>query len=280
MKIEDLLVVVVLYNIDYSKSTTCISLEKCILDSGEKLEILLYDNSISESSNNYSNVFNVVYMHDPNNSGVSKAYNSGAKLAATTGKKYLLFLDQDSVLEKDFLKQVIETINSNPGRNIFSPFVCQKQNSILISPSKYKNFRGEFLELKSNTKYLKLENLSMINSGMVISLELFDDAGGFNELIKLDFSDHEFIHRVSKVTSRLIMIPAIISHSLSIFEDDSLESDLFRYGMYLDGGRVFSKNINKYPVFLYVSLGRCVLLTLKTRSIGFFKLFFSSILKR
>lgn len=280
MKIEDLFVVVVVYEIEFSKSSTYVSLENCLKHSNEKLEMLLYDNSIDDfNSGLVSNFINITYLHDSSNPGVSKAYNTGAKFAKKYEKKYLLFLDQDSVLEEGFLGCVVNTINSNPKDNIFSPFVYQKQKNILISPSEYKNFRGRYLKLANDRKYLLLENVSMINSGMVISLNLFSNVGGFNEAIKLDFSDHEFIHRVSKKVNRLVMIPTNLYHSLSILESGSLKNDLFRFRMYLNGGAIFSKSINKYAVFLYVSLGRCFFLTVNTRSIGFFKLLFNKILK-
>ena len=153
----------------------------------------------------------------------------------------------------------------------------QKKTNVLISPSLYKNFRGRLINLKSDQRYLKLEGISMINSGMTISLSLFDRVGGFDESIKLDFSDHDFIFRVSSCVYRIVLIPVTLYHSLSSFERPCLESDLYRYKMYLNGGRIFSRKIDKYFIFLFVSFGRCLLLTAKTRSTAFLKEFVNKV---
>ncbi len=278
MKLADILVIIVIYNIEFVKSSTYLSLEECLDGFDERLDLLIYDNSPCAFQDVvHSQFFNVMYQHDASNPGVSKAYNIGGALSHVLDKKYLIFFDQDSVVESDYLRSVIKTIELNPKDELFSPFVMQKQTNVLISPSLYKNFRGRLISLKSDLKYLKLEGVSMINSGMTISLSLFDRAGGFDESIKLDFSDHDFVFRVSKCVYRIVMIPVTLYHSLSSFETPCLESDLYRYKMYLNGGRIFSRKIDKYFIFLCVSFGRCLLLTVKTRSMVFLKEFVNEV---
>ncbi len=215
MKLTELFVVIVVYKLDFTTSSSYLSLEKCAAKLDEKLDVLIYDNSpIGFQGELDSKVLSLIYKHDPSNSGVSKAYNVGASLANVMNKKYLMLLDQDSVFCSDYLSGVAKTISKNPKDDIFSPFVWHKNEDALISPSYYKNFRGKLMKMDMHQRYLAIEGVSMINSGMIISLKLFDTVCGFDERIHLDFSDHEFFGRASKHVKHIVMVPVYLYHSL------------------------------------------------------------------
>ena len=66
----------------------------------ESLDLFLYDNS-PEFNKNLIDLFNqynynIQYIPDYNNSGVSRAYNQAFKLGKEMKKKYILLLDQDT----------------------------------------------------------------------------------------------------------------------------------------------------------------------------------------
>lgn len=278
--IKELYIIIVIYKIEYFKSLSYLSLVDSIHKLNVKLDLLIYDNSPDPTTtNSKDNNFNLTYIHDASNPGVSRAYNIGAGIAKNKEKKFLLLLDQDSKFDENFLDNIIIKINENPKKCLFAPYVMYGDTNTLISPSRYKNFRGSLLEFDFNKSQFNLKNMSMINSGMVISTDLFFKVGGYSESIRLDFSDHEFIHRISKEIDEVNMVPSKMYHSLSSMESSSLQSSIYRYNSYLEGGKIFSNNINKKLIFLYVSFGRCVLLSLKMKTFAFCTIFIKSLFK-
>jgi hypothetical protein len=73
---------------------------------------------------------------------------------------------------------------------------------------------------------------------MCIKLEAFNKNNGYNELIKLDFSDHDFIKRFKKsIGDRFIVINLKVYHKLSSVTRNSFESDMVRFDYYLEGAK-------------------------------------------
>ncbi len=277
--LSDLYVVIVVYKVAYQECSSFISILNSLQNTKGKLNLLIYDNSPLSNNEKYTGNINLTYIHNNLNPGVSKAYNTGAEIANKINCKYLLFLDQDSRFDSGFLRTVIRTLNISTGKKMFAPFVIQRNSDVLLSPSKYKNFRGSIMELPDSAKQLSLTGHSIINSGMVINIDLFNQVGGFNEKINLDFSDHEFVCRVSKKIGVISIIPTKIYHSLSSMEAVDLKSSLFRFNSYIEGGRIFAENIGRKPLFYYTAFGRCALLTIRTKSFAFSKLLIRSLFK-
>lgn len=236
----DFLIVIVLYN----KKIFELDLIK-----NKKFLFLIYDNS--PTSQNYPN--NIIYIHDPKNSGVSKAYNEGIKLAKELGKKYVLFLDQDTKFTLDMIEKY-EKLTEIYGEDYIYTSVIGKENKI-YSPFLEKNFRGR-PQNKSEFKHLEVYNLdekSIINSGMLVPLKIIDKIGTFNEKIKLDFSDMFFIDKYKKYKNEVILIDNFIEHSISGDEGKDKKRELNRFKFYCNGAKELYKSNSKrikYTVFL------------------------------
>jgi len=278
LNLNNLLVIIVLYKEKLTESETYRSLNSASLLHKIKLNLFVYDNSpkpYCKSLNN--NLISLEYKHDKLNSGVSKAYNLGAKFANDNGKKFILLLDQDSYLQSDFLIKIDNIISKDKDCKIFAPYVYEKKTDILISPSKFRCFIGSLLKLDFGRENLKLHNRSVINSGLLIDVDFFKLIGGFDERIYLDFSDHEFIYRVSKKVDEIGLIPSRIYHSLSAFEKVEVSNRLFRFETYFVGGFIFSCKIKKKFLFLCISFVRSLILFFRFKNFQFVKIFFKNI---
>ncbi|MCM4150238.1 hypothetical protein DHD05_01430 [Arenibacter sp. N53] len=108
---QDLLAVLVLYNEKLENSNTFKSLSKAI-PKGAYVDLVVYDNS--PETHNLENVesisFKIHYIHDEMNSGVSAAYNYGAKFAETENKTWMLILDQDTTFRNNIFNSYHEAI--------------------------------------------------------------------------------------------------------------------------------------------------------------------------
>ncbi len=221
---KNLLVVVVLYKKE---------IKELFINRTSELSVIVYDNSPLPQKS----LDNVFYIHDPKNSGVSKAYNEGIKLAKELGKKYVLFLDQDTKFTLDMIEKY-EKLTEIYGEDYIYTSVIGKENKI-YSPFLEKNFRGR-PQNKSEFKYLEVYNLdekSIINSGMLVPLKIIDKIGTFNEKIKLDFSDMFFIDKYKKYKNEVILIDNFIEHSISGDEGKDKKRELNRFKFYCNGAK-------------------------------------------
>src|SRR5688572_24441325 len=98
--VDEILFVIVLYKKQPAESLAYISIRNATQGSSVQPAIFLYDNSPEAHT---LNVGGIIYRHDPENGGVSKAYNEGFLVARDTEKKWLMLLDQDTAPDADFL---------------------------------------------------------------------------------------------------------------------------------------------------------------------------------
>jgi len=114
-----------------------------------------------------------IYFHDGNNNGISKAINLAATYATKDNFKWLLTMDQDSKFEN--VNVLIAYLNNDPEKNrvgIYSPFHDTK-------------FRICPLEDVSEVK-------SVMTSGNIVNLSIFNKVGGLDENLFIDRVDHDY----------------------------------------------------------------------------------------
>lgn len=278
--LDDLFIVLVLYRISLEDSTSFKSLLNCNKEK-EHIDMMVYDNSpIARKEKDSFNVngFQVHYVKNPANPGVSKAYNTGINLAKKMGKKWVLFLDQDTRLDEDLLHLFLENVNTHNDMYIFATTLSGK-NGNLISPSRYFFKRGFSLS-KTPVGKCSLKGIRPINSSVLVSIAVFDKVGVYNEDIRLDFSDHEFFDRVSHHYKRMFVVPSKSFHSLSSSDDTNLESIKIRFGIFCEGAHIAGKKsfLSSLQYFI-VCLLRGLKLSLKHRTLFFIKTLFNEWLK-
>lgn len=279
--IEHILAVVVLYNTNYRESATIASINAALEFCDAYLDVLIYDNSSSTEERRQKFTYkrlNIHYIHDGTNAGVSHAYNTGALYAhEQTGKKWILLLDQDTLFAPDLFVKYKEAIDSNPGLKLFAP-VLMLSDDIIFSPCKYYFKRG--FPLKKVTPGVSTFNkISPVNSGMLLDLQLFFEAGMYNSLVKLDFSDFDFIERVRKLQSNFYIIDTIGVQDFSNNETDIRKLNI-RYSYFCEGAKnCFKAGLWDRFQYLLVAFLRAVTLSYRNRSLIFYKTFFNSYLK-
>lgn len=273
---KDILCILVLFNteLEYSDSITTLNRELEMLDIS--LDVFVYDNSPIPTYQKSSFVYkqmNITYISDTLNPGVSKAYNMGANYAHDIGKKWLLLLDQDTSFPENTLRSYLE-VKENPDNSadIIAP-TLQFGKSI-YSPCGYHWYRTTKCKCVSGLNSFK--GITLLNSGLLITLSLFKAVGGYNEKISLDFSDTCFIERVKRTVCEFHLIPITCLHNLSSNETD-LQVIRLRYKFYLLGAFAYSdESENRFLVMVWVFL-RTLKLTFKYIDIYYLKSFFKII---
>jgi len=275
------LLVVVLYKQNISQSLTLMSLNEELVLLGIRMDVFIYDNSPDKQydQNNFQwNNFDIFYVHDASNPGLSKAYNRGATKAEELEKEWLLLLDQDTTFPKEYLKENRDQVIAYPDTSLFVPLLKLK-NGVLFSPCINKHKRGYPAGQLAPGKY-NLWKYSPVNSGMLIRLSLFKAAGGYNEKVKIDFCDFQFLEKVREFKDDFHVINATGLQDFSAF-DYSPEKQQARFTQYLEDAFNCEKpQFTDKLGFLYTVTRHALGLTVKLRSLKFIGLYIKNYLIR
>ena len=159
----------------------------------ENFETIVVDNASSDNSVSWvrSNYPNVKLIENDKNYGYSGGCNKGAKAASGD---YLIFLNNDTVQDKDWISNLIKTINSNDKIAAIQPKILNYYDRNVFDYAGgagghmdiycFPFARGRIFSFQENDEgqYNKKEKCFW-SSGtcFIIRRELFHEAGGFDE---------------------------------------------------------------------------------------------------
>lgn len=146
------------------------------------------------------NGFQVIRLSS--NSGIAKALNAGIEIALSSGATFILTIDQDTTLEKSYVAKCLEVFRSSSKATSIGVVATDSVNSQPSIPGKYSpegfGLVGEHIQ-----------------SGMLISKECIESAGGMDERLFIDCVDTEFCARVLDSNFSIAIAPGSnILHSL------------------------------------------------------------------
>lgn len=270
-----LLISIVIYN----KPIKELLLLKSLINDEDKIDIFIYDNSkLPQEIPTFENV-NIYYEHDENNSGVSRAYNQAYKKAKELNKTLLLVLDQDSSFEFSFIEQYMKMYKEYKNDYIYAPIVCDENKTKIYSPAFLNNFVGKVQSFENFVyeQTYSLEGKSVINSGLMIPLKMFEKIGGYNEKLKLDFSDIYFIEKYKELNAKIVLVDVYLKHSISGDEGKDFAREYNRFRYYCSACKEIERALNTSA--FWSSLRRLIRLVLKYKRLSFIKIYFEYYLK-
>ncbi|MDC0193591.1 glycosyltransferase family 2 protein [Candidatus Nitrosopelagicus sp.] len=189
-------------------------LEKC-LESVFKIdykntEVIVVDNNSTDDTvefvtNNYPSI---ILLKLNSNKGFAEPNNIAAKIA--TGK-YLLFLNNDTIVTSNFISEMIPVIENDE-----QIAICQ---SLLLKPDKSIDSSGDFIDnlgvVYNSTK--KINDIRKISSArgasMLIRKNIFDILEGFDEKFYVSFEDVDLGWRTWMIGYKVVLAPkSIVYH--------------------------------------------------------------------
>ncbi len=270
--LNDIFTVIVLYKTTLEDSCTFKTLIDAVKTESGNLHLLLYNNSpavrLDTSSYKKSNIIFTV-IDNVNNSGVSKAYNVAHELAEKNQKKWLLLLDHDTKLPSNFFIEFFfeRKLDLKNKDRLYFPII--RSNGNIVSPAHYIPYRG-FVRKDIKAGNQNIKKLTIINSGVIIDVDLFKKAGGFNEEVMLDFSDISFFRRLRKYCNTGKLINVTCLHQFSGYENDDYEKIMNRFKIYNTNAIAFGREKGVSKIFLFLTvLSRAINLSLKFKSFNF-----------
>jgi rhamnosyltransferase len=277
-----ILPIVVLYQQSFPQSLSLQSLQRNLEKLNTRLDVFIYDNSPdAQSTKQYFcyKSLNIIYHHDPSNSGLSKAYNTGAAYAQKSEKKWLLLLDQDTAFPSDFLQVYEQSIKENPDISLFAP-VLKIDSGIIFSPCITRHKRGYPPGQVIPGRH-SLWKFSPVNSGILVNLDLFLKVGGYNEKVKIDFCDFQFLEKVRLVSPDFVITTTVGSQNFSAITETYMPKQLQRFKIYLeDASNCIKPSFSDRLGFFYTVTRHALGLSLKLRNLSFLRLYFHHYLIR
>ena len=143
---------------------------------------------------------NITLVENKKNVGLAAAQNQGIKLALEDGVDWILLLDQDSILDKDFVKNMLDTaLKYKNKKNI--GFLTPRHEYDDGRPSVPTYSKGSFL--KPRRYHMSLSEIDDtllfgMASGSFIPRQTLEDVGLMREEFWIDYIDYEFSFRVRK----------------------------------------------------------------------------------
>lgn len=136
---------------------------------------------------------NLIYISNKDNLGIATALNIGFETAINNGVKWVLTLDQDSILPENMLESFIQYSE-----------ICGTDVG-LIAP---------VLRLYTGQKYKSSHSVEDINialqSGSFINTDAYKIVGGFNDQLFIDYVDTEFCWKLLSHNYRVLQLMDVI----------------------------------------------------------------------
>ena len=234
---------VVVYNKKCQDSPSLVRL----LQENKNINIIVYDNSsIDYGNKNFCKKHGIMYYTQNKNLGLSKANNFVVNKIKKNEKNYLLILDDDTDLPNDYFDEIYKEIQNNTF-DILLPIVMS--NNQIISPCNVQ-FNCRIKKVKEiNT--IDLKKITAINSGMVVKTSIYNTIK-YNEKLFLDYVDHDFMKNIRLTNYKIKIMNTVIYQNFSRNTKNSIESEIFRFNIYLKDFKKYCKDCNNLK-FYYVS---------------------------
>lgn len=243
-----LTLVVVLYNEKIMDSETIQSVveNQAFLKKFEHVHMIIYDNSPQLQGYDVNSFdFSFEYVHDSRNLGVREGYEYALNKAIQNSYEWLVLLDQDTNLTKDYFESLYSALEQNQNE-----FVCVvpkiEASGNIISPALNENYKLNSIDLVPG---IQKKVMTGINSAASFNVEWLKKNGGFNKDFKLDYLDHWLFYQVYQTKNRIYLLDTVIQHDLSVLDYSQISK--VRYESILESEYKYYKYYKKNQYSAY-----------------------------
>ncbi|MGX7203916.1 glycosyltransferase [Enterococcus pingfangensis] len=233
--------VVVLYQMTYLESSTITSLNKLLASEifPEIKKILIFDNG-KQANEPEGLDERFSYHHSPSNVGLAQAYNYALSQCGD-GTDWLVTLDQDTILTKQYLQELIKTsLGSAESIAAIAPVIKDQKQQ--ISPVRSDTLRPLHNTLPQGNQIYS-QDIMVINSATALRVSFLQEIGGYNLDFPLDYLDHWLSGEIFEYQKDIQILKASLAHSLSVLHDSELTAS--RYKAILKNEAIFYTKYQK-----------------------------------
>jgi len=187
----------------------------------ESFKITVIDNGSDDfKSTELDPKVNIIKLN--NNYGFARGYNLGISKAKIDNDEYLILLNNDTEVDKNFFINLTESIKSRKTESIYGPKITfdDAKDLIWYAGGKVKLDRGiiEHVGIRKPSSDFSIESNTDYITGccMIVKKSIYDDLGGFDESFFMYNEDVDFCLRAKLKKIKCVYLPSvIISHKVS-----------------------------------------------------------------
>jgi rhamnosyltransferase len=175
--------------------------------------VIIVDNSEGVPVSQWINFKGCTIVPMGTNTGIAYAQNVGIRLAIKQKADVVVFFDQDSEIEDDFLSTLLYPLM--PGKpGVVAPIYFDKARGYEFPAMKLNSF-GTLSKVYRDNNSVSYPVDVVISSGMAVTKETFEVVGLMDEEFFIDFVDTEWCLRCrSKKVEILMVSAATMAHSI------------------------------------------------------------------
>lgn len=250
----------------YNKRCEDSSSIKAIQKYGKGIQVVVFDNSERKLDNNdYCIQYGYQYISQGENVGLSKAYNCAINHIIHEDDDYLITLDDDTELTKEYFEE-LEILCGENRYDVILPVI--RSSGIILSPSNLVN--GCHSRTVNDIAELNQETITAINSGAVIRMGLYKKIQ-YNEALFLDYVDHDFMKKAHRNNAKFKVMRSTIKQHYSRHEKMSIENAVKRFKVETSDLKTFCAEAGKLGFYRMYMIKLIAQLTAKYHSPIFIK---------
>jgi hypothetical protein len=229
-------IVLVLYKLKLEDSLTYKTLCENIIYLKSNYELLIYNNSpeiLIEEGYKY------IVINASQNDMLAGAYNYALQRAKEYNREWLLLLDQDTCLTKEYFEHLN---NALLYENIAAIIPRLKSKQMHLSPKSYCPLFGPWIKMINIYKNGIIQNrtIQAFNTSALISVDTLWKIGGFSVDFPLDGLDTYVFYILSKNNEKFYLMNVDLQHNLSVLDYHN-KMTIQRYISIIDSEYRFAK---------------------------------------
>lgn len=194
-------------------------------------------------------LFPKLHVHRMNtNLGFSGGINFAIRLLLGSRFKYFLLINNDTVVEKDFLKFLMEGFRDSKNVGISVPKIkmYNNKNKLYYGGGGFNTISGRAkmygLNKADGPEYSVQKEIDFANGCcLLIKKEVFEKIGLFDETFFFYGEDVDFSIRARKSGYKLVYCPQSVIYHKADLENDKRESELYLFHLFRSIGMLFRR---------------------------------------
>jgi len=205
-------------------------------------EVVFVDNNSTDGSLELAkgNFSKANFIKNEENLGYASGNNIGIRFSLERMAEYVLVLNNDTEVEKDFLTKLIEVMEEDKKIGIASPVIMDANTKkVWFSGGKIDWLRMKTLHLQNARTETYFKSDFITGCSMLVKAEVFEKIGLFDEDFFLYWEDADFSLRSKKSGFKNVVVPtSCIYH----FEKSESQKKAKTYWLVVSGLIFFKKN--------------------------------------
>jgi GT2 family glycosyltransferase len=191
-------------------------------DLADLIDLVVFDNSPAAQA--LPPGFFGRYLHDGTNPGLAKRYNQALEIANLQGATWLLLLDQDTTLTREYFEEVACLLPQLVSEFAIVAIVPRLTCDGAMRSPHFPQFRKSSSRIDLRQHGVVPGLVRAFNSGALLRVCAVNRIGGFPESYWLDYLDHATFHRLQQGQGRLYLMGTRLEHDMSVHRKNRHEN--------------------------------------------------------